>query len=402
MFSQTGELFATSDLEMPVAKMNSNFTDSLNYDFKWYNEFHNISENDFGLKSLLNPQNGMSSENDIPYSSPRSSLFFCGSKSGRDRNGMCELFRKNTLKINDPDNPPFNGTVYDIPLNNLAFRENNFKRLIYQNITKGGQVLPNGYYDYRDQKRHKDNVFTFKCYFLNQKNFEVTMPVNDFSNPFYAQLQAEMVLNFAGKMPKYLLSSLKTLAINGPGSGSRAGANNEYKSITVNTNYNSFSRGFELFLHEGAHISLDYLHFDERWKQAVKLDKNNYISTYAKSIPHYEDIAESFNAWMYIKLQDTGDDYAKLIRSTIPNRLRVFDDEIAKHEMFEFLVESYERKKGIFGEIYPRNFGYQILAEKSEVEDVKDEVDVLKKQVRELRRQNQLILDELEYLRNKK
>ena len=139
-----------------------------------------------------------------------------------------------------------------------------------------------------------------------------------------ANIRSSAVLSKLGQIPKYARSWLRTIALNGDGAGSRAGANSGRKSMTVNLSKQLLANAYTLFLHEGAHVGLLYIQNSAKWKQAKALDPV-YISTYAKSSPDHEDVAETYNCWMWVKrFPDSA--VAFKIKKAVPNRLAVLDD----------------------------------------------------------------------------
>ena len=245
----------------------------------------------------------------------------CDKDDGINRNGYCELAGPNqtpltTTKI------PYSGTVYDISLAPVS-TFTAFTGLTYTGITKGGAI--HGYYwDYRNGKWNSDDCYTFTAHFSDGHSFEVTCPTKDFTSMSDSSSQASGMLSYLGQVPKYARSWLRTIAVNGGGPGSRAGANSGRKSMTVNLSKNIRSAAYKLFLHEGAHVGLLYIQNSPKWKTAKTLDPN-YISTYAQSSPDHEDVAESYVCWVEVKRHPYSAQSSK-IRKVIPNRLAVFDD----------------------------------------------------------------------------
>ena len=90
-------------------------------------------------------------------------------------------------------------------------------------------------------------------------------------------------------------------------------------------------RGFmeEVFLHEGAHASLDPDHRDSHdWLDAQRSDPT-YISTYARDVPYREDIAETFSAWFALRYrpETLSMQQHQAIIEAVPNRLAYFDEQ---------------------------------------------------------------------------
>uniref|UniRef100_A0A7M5V437 Uncharacterized protein n=1 Tax=Clytia hemisphaerica TaxID=252671 RepID=A0A7M5V437_9CNID len=244
----------------------------------------------------------------------------CDGEDGRDRNGYCELSgpKRQSLKT---DQAPYYGTVYQVKP--VPFLQSTFQSLIYQGITKGG-AIHGQYWDYRNGKWNKDDCYTFTARFSDGHSFEVTCPTKDFSSQQDATTKASALLRTLGQLPKFARSWLKTIAINGGGQGSRAGANSWRKSMTVNLTPSHINNAFTLFLHEGAHVGMLDIQNSQKWKTAQTLDPL-FISSYAKGSPKHEDVSESFVPWLKVR-QDPNSAQSLLIKQTIPNRLAVFDD----------------------------------------------------------------------------
>ena len=247
----------------------------------------------------------------------------CDAMDGRNKNGYCELTgpkrtQFNTITI------PFSGTVHDIELTPVP-SGTAFESLIYQRITKGGAIYSQ-YWDYRNNKWNSDDCFTFTAYFSDGHTCEVTTPVKDFKTVSNAKSKAEQMLIVLGKIPKFMRSWLKTIAINGDGNGARAGANSWRKSMTLNFARYIIQSAYELFLHEGAHVALLYVQQSGKWKKAQQLDPL-FVSSYAKGSPKSEDVAESIVPWMKVRSNPKLSQSQK-INQTIPNRLAVFNDLI--------------------------------------------------------------------------
>ena len=177
---------------------------------------------------------------------------------------------------------------------------------------------------------NSDDCFTFNAYFSDGHSCEVTTPAKDFNTVANAKTKSEQMLRVLGKIPKFLRSSLKTIAINGDGKGARAGGNWWEKSMTLNLAGWITRKAYTLFLHEVAHVELFNIQQSEKWKKAQQLDPI-FISTYAKGNPLSEDVAESIVPWMKVR-KNPHLVQSQIIKQTIPNRLSVLDDLIcSKH-----------------------------------------------------------------------
>jgi hypothetical protein len=153
----------------------------------------------------------------------------------------------------------------------------------------------------------------------------VEVVVNNEFSKRRAATEARKYARIVGQLPPGLRRNVKQIWIH---KGNRpAGGGNE--SILVHTGRAERYWPYveEIFLHEAAHTSLDYA-WDgtvdqEEWSEAMELDGRS-ISTYAADHPEREDIAESYGAyalWSVLSRRNEDPATAKLIQSTIPNRL---------------------------------------------------------------------------------
>ena len=102
--------------------------------------------------------------------------------------------------------------------------------------------------------------------------------------------------------------------------------------ISIHIDSNIAAEDFEeLFLHEGAHVTLDYsfggLIDRATWETARKNDCDEAISVYARDFPDREDVAESLNSYMALRWYPerlTAEERAG-IQAVIAKRIEVFD-----------------------------------------------------------------------------
>ena len=243
----------------------------------------------------------------------------CDKRSGADRNGWCEL--TGSIKTILTTTPPYTGTVQDVSLAPPS-SQTAFAGLSYVGITKGGAL--GQYWDYRQNTWFSDDCYTFTARFSDRHSFEVTCPTRDFTSKNDASTQASTIMLFIGQVPKYVRAWLKTLAINGGGPGSRAGANPSRRSMNLNLEPWVRTLAYKLFLHEGAHVGLLYVQNSRKWNLAQTMDPT-FISTYAQATPDNEDVSESFVCWLIVR-RNPNSAQSQKIRRAIPNRLAVFDD----------------------------------------------------------------------------
>jgi len=83
----------------------------------------------------------------------------------------------------------------------------------------------------------------------------------------------------------------------------------------------------ELFLHEGAHTSLDDEHANApAWLAAQRAD-GAFLSDYARDNELREDLAETIGLWLALRFyrERISDELAAQIEETVPNRIKYLD-----------------------------------------------------------------------------
>jgi len=136
-----------------------------------------------------------------------------------------------------------------------------------------------------------------------------------------------------GRLPATLLSNLQEVEVN---AGEGAFGGNAYNgSLLIHTEDEgtryAVREGFleEVFLHEGAHVSLDVEHHDSPgWRAAQEADGVS-ISEYGRDFPDREDVAESILPYFAVRYrpQRLTASVRWLMMMTIPNRLAYFDEQ---------------------------------------------------------------------------
>jgi hypothetical protein len=152
-------------------------------------------------------------------------------------------------------------------------------------------------------------------------------------NPEFSEEQAfDQAVRFArimGQMPIASRVGVREIHINA-GNEVAAGGNS---MVMFHTEYADAIGTWieEVFLHEAAHTSLDYVFEgsvdEDLWAQAVSLD-GKFVSQYAADFPDREDIAESHVAFIIRELSRDNErllDSAAKIEALIPARLAYFE-----------------------------------------------------------------------------
>ncbi|MDE2677604.1 MAG: Ig-like domain-containing protein [Gemmatimonadota bacterium] len=166
----------------------------------------------------------------------------------------------------------------------------------------------------------------------------------EFASRQAARAQIDVFAPAIGRLPAVLLSNLQEVEVNA-GKGA-FGGNAHNGSFLIHTEdpgtMYAVHEGFleEVFLHEGAHVSLDPEHLDSPgWRAAQQADGVS-ISEYARDYPDREDVAESILPYFAVRYRPQRLTAAVrwLMMMTIPNRLAYFDEQ--ELDMSPYTVES--------------------------------------------------------------
>ncbi|MDE2796658.1 MAG: carboxypeptidase-like regulatory domain-containing protein [Gemmatimonadota bacterium] len=155
----------------------------------------------------------------------------------------------------------------------------------------------------------------------------------EFGSAEAAEAEIEVFGPAMGRLPAALLSNLQEVEVN---AGQGAFGGNSYNgSILIHTEDPGTRRavndGFleEVFMHEGAHASLDPDHSDSPgWRAAQQAD-GVAISDYAHDFPDREDVAETILPYFAVRYRPErlNAQVRWLMTRTTPNRLAYFDGE---------------------------------------------------------------------------
>ena len=232
-----------------------------------------------------------------------------------------------TLDIRLPHTgiPPFSGTVWVTP-----------DILGPDDPTSFGSVTHTGrgmreIFDRRSNSWIMVNAYLFEVQFGEQT---VEWQFNpEFGSADAAQAEIEVFGPAMGRLPAALLSNLQEVEVN---AGLGAFGGNSYNgSILIHTEdpgtRTAIREGFleEVFMHEGAHASLDPDHGDSPgWRAAQQSDIVS-ISDYARDYPDREDVAETILPYFAIryKPERLTASLRWLMTMTTPNRLAYFDEQ---------------------------------------------------------------------------
>jgi hypothetical protein len=150
---------------------------------------------------------------------------------------------------------------------------------------------------------------------------------SEFGSAAAAQIEAQKYGSVIGQIPTALRTEMETVWIH-RGLFPFGGGNN---NILIHTDQGDeyAAAGFleEVFIHEGAHTSLDPTHAASPLWLAAQAADADFISTYAQDFPTREDVAESFLPWLALRHRSDRIDPALglAIAGVIPNRLAYFD-----------------------------------------------------------------------------
>ena len=155
----------------------------------------------------------------------------------------------------------------------------------------------------------------------------------EFGSAEAAQAEIDVFAPAIGRLPEALLANLQEVEVNA-GQGS-FGGNSYNGSFLIHTEdegtRTAVREGFleEVFLHEGAHVSLDMEHGDSPgWRAAQQADIVS-ISAYGQEYPDREDVAETILPYFAVryKPERLTASVRWLMTMTTPNRLAYFDEQ---------------------------------------------------------------------------
>lgn len=217
--------------------------------------------------------------------------------------------------------PPFWGTVWVDPNIVLSTDPSTFTGLTYE-----GQATRTMH-----DRRHgwiTTEPFLFDASYDDGLNIEIQVNP-EFENPDAAKVQAEKYGWYIGQIPTELRKDAETSWIH-KGNEAFGGGNN---NLQIHTDFGEelIDAGLigEVFLHEGAHTSLDADHATSAGWLAAQAADNCFISEYARDFPIREDIAESLPLYVAIRYRSDRipQELIDTIKSAIPNRIAYFEKQ---------------------------------------------------------------------------
>ena len=217
---------------------------------------------------------------------------------------------------------PFSSTVFPEP--NILTSES---PSTYQSATYSG-LQPRSTYDMRTESLSVNDAYVYNIAFNDGYSMEAIVNT-EFGSEAEASEVAQRFGQYAGQLPGVLRDHVGELWLH----KGRYLWVSEEDALVIHTDMESsyLDAGIlrETLLHESVHVSLDRDHlYTAEWHTAEELD-DNFISTYAKTHPSREDLAETFTMWMawrYLPERISADNFQK-IQDAIPNRLEYLNEQ---------------------------------------------------------------------------
>jgi len=216
--------------------------------------------------------------------------------------------------------PPFAGTVF---LDGDIIRASDPTTFIRVTYAGRGQRRM---YDRRVDRIVTVKAFVFTGFFRDGPRVELRVNP-EFRYRDIATHTAKKYARIMGQLPRVLRNNLDTVSIH----GGRADFGGGSRDVVIHTGrgaeYERTGVVEETLAHEAAHTALDGRHARATgWRAAQFLDPT-FISTYARSRPVREDIAESFLPYLAVRYRRTRIDplVARKIVTAIPARMTYFN-----------------------------------------------------------------------------
>lgn len=176
-----------------------------------------------------------------------------------------------------------------------------------------------------------DSAYIFDAIFTDGVMTQFWVRGSDYSSD-EAKVQVLKYAKYIGSLPQFLRKKARVAQVL---AGDYLWGGNSDGILTIHSGANYSIEGAqnggdiseEVFVHEVTHIGIDEAIWAElAYQNAVTAD-NAYISDYARDYPNREDIAETMNMWLGIKLGTMNAADQTTAKNTIPNRLAYFDSQ---------------------------------------------------------------------------
>jgi hypothetical protein len=242
------------------------------------------------------------------------------SDSGLTAVHPCENLAEALQPVDEPaGEPPYWGTVWFSPEILVETDPSSFREASYEGT--GLRTM----YDRRSASWVELEAHLFDARFVTDTHVEIQ--VNPEFTAEEAEVEARYYAHVIGQLPVFLFADLETVWIH-RGVELYGGGNNNLLIHTGQTpEYVADGVLEEVFLHEGAHTSLDpHLGADPLWSAAQDADGMS-LSQYGLDYPAREDLAETLGPYLALRHRPErmDPDLLALVTGTIPNRLLFLD-----------------------------------------------------------------------------
>lgn len=239
--------------------------------------------------------------------------------ASEEMSGMgCESLQSSFVtQMTDPA-PPYAGTVWYAEDIITASDPSSYQGLTYEGT--GTRTM----FDRRTASFEQFEPHLYNAVFGAQTKFVVEIQVNPEFDEATARQHAERYARVIGQIPAFFYKDLKTVWIHAGKEPFGGGNNNLLIHTEQGDEYEKDGVLEEVFLHEGAHTSLDaYIANDPVWLAAQVAD-GQFISTYARDNPRREDVAETIGPFLAIAYRRGRISQSQLdtVSQTVPNRIK--------------------------------------------------------------------------------
>lgn len=218
-----------------------------------------------------------------------------------------------------PASPPFSGTAFVTDDLITDADPTAFRTITYQ-----GQAL-RMMFDRRTASFNMENAHLFDATY--GAGTVVEIQVNPEMTQSEAEAEARRYAEVVGRIPAFLFRDLDTMWIHRGLEPFGGGNRNLLIHTAQGEQYAATGVLEEIFIHEGAHTSLDGEHLrTPRWQEAQAADGVS-ISDYGRDFPMREDLAETLGPYLAYRFRPERIDAstAAQIEGAVPNRIRYLD-----------------------------------------------------------------------------